>query len=79
MSSFPNWKAEGADGPFHAAPNHMVVIPTAAEVSLHFRTTWVEWTGLVLTLLGLVLVTVPQARRRLAGPTEETAPAEPTG
>ena len=29
VSYFPNWQAEGADGPYHSGPSFMVVVPTA--------------------------------------------------
>ncbi len=67
LSYFPNWEAEGAVGPYHAAPNLMLVVPTSEEVRLRFRSTWVEWTGGLLTLLGLALLAVPAGRGWLAG------------
>jgi hypothetical protein len=67
VSYFPNWDAEGARGPYRAAPNLMLVVPTSEEVRLRFRSTWVEWTGLLLTLLGLALVAVPAGRRWVGG------------
>ncbi len=33
-SYFPNWKVEGAAGPYRVSPNLMVVIPTSTEVSI---------------------------------------------
>ena len=56
VSDFPNWNAEGADGPFHAAPSLMVVVPTEGSVVLHFGRTWSETVGLVLTVLALGVV-----------------------
>ena len=53
-SWYPNWKAEGAKGPWRATPNFMVVVPTSKHVKLTFATTPVEWTGRVLTVVGLV-------------------------
>ncbi|MBW3548550.1 MAG: hypothetical protein KY452_10505 [Actinobacteria bacterium] len=70
-SYFPNWKAEGAEGPWRVAPNLMVVVPTATEVELRYGTTPVEWLAWALTALGvagLVLLArrgvVPVAGRR---------------
>ena len=37
-SYYPNWKAEGADGPWRATPNFMVVVPTSQHVRLTFAT-----------------------------------------
>ncbi len=64
VSYFPNWKAEGADGPYRATPSLMIVVPTQEHVELRFVRTWAEWTGIVLTLLGLA-VTLPFAWRKL--------------
>ncbi|HEV2767155.1 MAG TPA: hypothetical protein VGV63_05540 [Acidimicrobiales bacterium] len=70
-SYFPNWKAEGAQGPWRVAPNVMVVVPTATEVELRYGTTPVEWLAWALTALGaagLVVLArrgpVPVAARR---------------
>jgi hypothetical protein len=53
-SYFPNWRASGAEGPYRATPNFMVVVPTQKHVTLHYGTTHVEWLGRFLTLVGLV-------------------------
>jgi hypothetical protein len=53
-SYFPNWQAEGADGPYRATPNFMVVVPTSRHVRLTYGTTSAEWLGRVGTLAGLV-------------------------
>jgi hypothetical protein len=52
-SYFPNWKAEGADGPYRAAPNLMVVVPTSNEVTLHYGYTTIELGSYALTAVGL--------------------------
>ena len=57
-SYFPNWNVEGAEGPYRVAPNFMVVVPTANQVTLTYGTSWVEYLGYALTLLGLVLLVV---------------------
>lgn len=64
-SYFPNWKTEGALGPFRASPTLMVVIPTQSEVRLRFERTWAEWLGLALTFSALSLLVMPRARREL--------------
>ncbi len=64
VSYFPNWIAEGAEGPFRATPSLMVVVPTQEQVDLTFRRLPAEWIGIVLTLLGLA-ITLPFAWRRL--------------
>jgi 6-pyruvoyl-tetrahydropterin synthase related domain len=63
-SYFPNWKAEGALGPFLASPSMMMVIPTQAHVTLKYQRTWAEWTGSILTLFTLICLAVPSVRRR---------------
>jgi hypothetical protein len=52
-SWYPNWKAEGADGPWRATPNFMVVVPTSKHVKLTFTTSTVDWAGRALTVVGL--------------------------
>ena len=52
-SYFPNWQASGADGPWRATPNEMVVVPTSKHVRLVYGTTTAEWVGRIGTLLGL--------------------------
>ncbi len=79
-SWFPNWEAEGADGPYRATPNQMVVVPTSKHVTLQFGTTTAEWLGRLGTLVGLVglglLVWWP-IRRRRRGSTSEPSNPEP--
>ena len=55
-SFFPNWSAEGAEGPFRVAPNFMVVVPTDTEVVLSFQHTAVDWAAIGLTGLGLIVL-----------------------
>jgi len=52
-SYFPNWRADGADGPYRVAPNLMVVVPTDTEVSLTYGRTPVDWAAILLTLAGI--------------------------
>ena len=52
-SYFPNWEAHGADGPWRATPNFMVVVPTSKHVRLTYGTTSAEWLGRFGTLAGL--------------------------
>jgi hypothetical protein len=56
VSYFPNWTATGAQGPYRAAPNFMVVVPEGRHVELHYGWTGVDLGGIALTLLGLVAV-----------------------
>jgi hypothetical protein len=64
-SYFPNWKVEGAEGPYLASPSMMMVIPTQSEVKLYYARTWAEWSGLFFTLAAIGLLVVPAGRRRL--------------
>jgi hypothetical protein len=69
VSYFPNWTAEGADGPWRAAPSLMVVVPTSEDVVLEFRDTWAETGGKIVSVLGIALlvgVGVAGVRRRRA-------------
>jgi hypothetical protein len=69
VSYFPNWVADGADGPYRAAPSLMVVVPTEEHVEMHFGRSWIEFVGFAATLLaigGLVGARfVPAIRNRL--------------
>jgi hypothetical protein len=51
-SYFPNWEVHGADGPWRATPNFMVVVPTSKNVTLEYGTTTAEWLGRLGTLAG---------------------------
>lgn len=56
VSYFPNWKADGAEGPYRAAPSLMIVVPTEEHVVISFTDTWAEMAGkwiTAVTLLGL--------------------------
>jgi hypothetical protein len=55
VSYFPNWKADGADGPYRVAPNMMVVIPTESTVALSYGRTLTDYATFGLTLLGIAL------------------------
>jgi hypothetical protein len=57
-SYFPNWKVDGALGPWRVAPNLMVVVPTKKHVELHYGNTSVEYLAYSLTGLGLVALVV---------------------
>jgi len=58
ISYFPNWEATGADGPWRATPNLMVVIPTEKNVTLSYGRTGIDKFSGFLTLLGMVLLAV---------------------
>ncbi|MGH9152490.1 MAG: hypothetical protein ACRD03_08855, partial [Acidimicrobiales bacterium] len=71
-SYFPNWKADGARGPWRVSPNVMVVVPTERHVELHYGTTPVDVAGNGLTVVGLVaVVALAVLDRRRAWPDED--------
>jgi hypothetical protein len=68
VSWFPNWKAEGAEGPWMLSPGLMVVVPTQADVRLVYRDTPVETTGKALfgvAVLALLAGAVVDVARRV--------------
>jgi hypothetical protein len=56
VSYFPNWKVDGADGPYRVTPNLMVVVPTSTHVRLHYGYNGIDFVAYGLTAIGLVLV-----------------------
>ena len=68
---FPNWTAHGADGPWRATPNFMVVVPTSRDVLLEYSTTTAENLGRAGTAAGVVgvagLAAWPWWRKRRNG------------
>ncbi|MFM8856181.1 MAG: 6-pyruvoyl-tetrahydropterin synthase-related protein [Actinomycetota bacterium] len=65
VSYFPNWNAEGAQGPYRVAPNMMVVVPTDTEVRLTFGPSTVDRFAYVLTFIGIVTTVVIWRRERV--------------
>lgn len=56
VSYFPNWQVSGAEGPFRAGANHMIVVPTSTEVELTYDArAGVDWFFYALTALGIAL------------------------
>ena len=55
VSAFPNWTASGATGPYRAAPNFMVVVPTSKHVRLKFGDSHTDLGAYALTFLGVGL------------------------
>jgi hypothetical protein len=53
ISYFPNWKVDGAQGPYRIAPNLMVVIPTSTKVSMHYDRSSLDFGAYLLTLIGI--------------------------
>jgi 6-pyruvoyl-tetrahydropterin synthase-like protein len=59
VSYFPNWHAEGAEGPWQLSPGLMVVVPTQAHVRLVYGDTPVETSGKALSAFGLAILVIP--------------------
>jgi hypothetical protein len=80
VSYFPNWQADGANGPWRVTPNLMVVVPTSHDVTLSYGSSSADYLGLFATLVGLGglvwLCVVPAIRRRAraAAPTLSDSP-----
>jgi hypothetical protein len=53
VSYFPNWEADGAEGPYRVAPNFMVVVPTENDVRLHYGRSGSDLFFYALTLIGI--------------------------
>jgi len=62
VSYFPNWKVEGAAGPWRATPNLMVVLPTEEKVVLTYGRTGIDLFSIFLSLIGLVLLLILRFR-----------------
>lgn len=68
LSYHPRWRAEGADGPYLAAPSLMVVVPRQREVVLRYSDTWADHAGLGLSALAWTALAATLLRRRPAVP-----------
>jgi hypothetical protein len=55
VSYFPNWEADGAEGPYRIGANMMVVVPTSNHVELTYGRTPLDYITMLLTLGGVVL------------------------
>ena len=64
ISYFPNWEADGADGPWRITPNLMVVVPTQETVTLGYGRTAVDLASIGLTIVGLIGLLVLSRRPR---------------
>ncbi len=76
VSYFPNWVAEGAQGPYRAGANQMIVIPTSNDVTMRFERSTTDWASIVLTLIGIGML-VFLRRRGDADLTADPVPFEP--
>jgi hypothetical protein len=62
-SYFPSWHATGAQGPWRAEPNLMVVVPTSHDVTLDYGASGPDKLGMLLSVAGLVALGVLIWRR----------------
>jgi hypothetical protein len=62
VSYFPNWKVDGALGPYRVAPNMMVVVPTSNDVSMHFGWSIRDVIAYLLTFAALAWIVVERRR-----------------
>ena len=64
VSYFPNWKVDGAKGPYRVAPNMMVVIPTSTNVSMHFGWNMRDYLAYLLSFAGIAWIVVTRRRSK---------------
>lgn len=53
VSYHPNWKVEGAEGPYLVSPSFMLIYPKEESVRLYYGSSPVEILGLALSLIGI--------------------------
>ncbi len=71
VSYFPNWRVTGAEGPYRAGANHMIVIPTTNDVSMSYDSrAGLDWFFYFLTALGVALCVL----WRIRGDVEHAGP-----
>jgi hypothetical protein len=58
VSYFPNWKADGAKGPYLVSPSFMMVIPEQQKVTLYYGMSNPHKIGLALSIVGWVIISV---------------------
>lgn len=63
ISYFPDWHASGADGPWRAQPNLMVVVPTSHDVVLSYGSSGPTDLGALLTVCGVIGLVLLLRRR----------------
>ena len=71
---FPNWRVDGAEGPFRIGPNQMVVVPTDTHVRLHFGRSKSDLFFHGLTLLGVVMAIALRIRGNIKYPQDVEVP-----
>jgi hypothetical protein len=69
-SFFPNWRVEGATGPYRAGPNQMIVIPTSNDVRVYYAWTRTEILSYLATATGILIAIWLVVRRRYLNKTQ---------
>ena len=64
VSYFPNWKVDGAKGPYRVAPNMMVVIPTSTNVNMHYGWNMLDYVAYLLSFTGIAWIVVTRRRSK---------------
>ena len=64
VSYFPNWKVDGATGPYRVAPNMMVVIPTSTTVNMHYGWNMIDYVAYLLSFAGIAWIVVTRRRSK---------------
>ena len=64
VSYFPNWKVDGATGPYRVAPNMMVVIPTSTNVNMHYGWNMIDYVAYLLSFAGIAWIVVTRRRSK---------------
>ena len=64
VSYFPNWKVEGAKGPYRVAPNMMVVIPTSTDVNMQYGWNMLDYVAYLLSFAGIAWIVVTRRRSK---------------
>jgi hypothetical protein len=62
LSYFPNWKVEGADGPYRIAPNMMVVVPRETTVRMSYERSGLDVFAYLVTFGGIALMVLLRRR-----------------
>ena len=56
VSYFPNWKVEGADKVYFAAPAFMIIYPQQENVRLYYGLTWVDKISYSLSIIAWIYI-----------------------
>ncbi len=75
VSAYPGWQVTGADGPYRATANYLVVVPTEKTVTLVKARTALDWLAIASGAVGLALLVglVVLSRRTSRTPVEDAS------